>query len=381
MKQIEKNNIAVVTIVVLMISLVICASNVTLINSSAAGGGQNGDWIIDPDGSGDFLDIDDALENESVQDGHTLLLNDGDYFGPYTVNKEVTITVNADDEEYDATIKHNGLFLGEPTITLNADDSSIKNVAIRSDANYIIRISGEDVTISNVDIQGGASRMIDITSSAQSPLIEKCMLDGSSYEFSINSTYGIFSDNSNIAHIQANYFRNINYNSNSYAIYIDQTDYGNIIYNEITDCENGIKIISTYDLDIYYNNIFLNTGYGIYCYGTSSIPTGAHQIDNNDFTSNGNYAVFLGDYCNGSSLELNNFIQNKESGNYSQGYDEYFNDNDWDVYTNGNHWDEDDFDDNYGYPYKYYVDGENNYDDYPEESPYGRDTGPSSCPW
>ena len=95
-------------------------------------------WIVDWQGGGDFIMIQEAIDDDSVENGDTIEVWDGEYTENIEVHKELKIIGNGSD---DTTINGNDLNFA---ISIIADNVAISEFTITNANNTIILIDDSD---------------------------------------------------------------------------------------------------------------------------------------------------------------------------------------------------------------------------------------------
>ena len=260
---------------------------------------QQNTWIVDDDGDGNFTQIQEAIDNESVKDGDTILVYNGTYQGNIQITKQLKI------EGIKTEYPPDNNPIAEPFIDGDAFDvvvqikiSKVKFSGFKMEGGFFegIQISDNNdnvIILNNTLISCGARGIFIYERSNNNIISGNTILNSKDHgirlDYSNNNT---ISDNTIIGHnysgIYLDYYcRNNNIYNNKIkdchiALYIEGYSHYNTMYwNNITNCDVGIhmedsnyNIISQNsfkncsiflskcdEIQIYYNNFFDIVGF------------------------------------------------------------------------------------------------------------------------
>lgn len=188
-------------------------------------------WIVDDEGDGDFMSIQDAIDNPDVETGDTIFVFGGTYFENVVIDKQLNFI--GKDKEYEF-----GSDTGKPIIDGNAQDN-------------VVLIKADNVKISGFIIQNSGTQY-------GTQYDELIMCNGIKLESNQNNIFnnifqnnleglGIYSSNNNT--ISNNIF-NINIDN---GLGIDNSYYNRIYDN--TFIYDGILVWEAYQNYIFNNTI------------------------------------------------------------------------------------------------------------------------------
>jgi parallel beta-helix repeat protein len=279
---------------------------------------QSNTWIVDDDGDGNFTQIQEAIDNESVQDYDTILVYNGTYQGNIQITKKLKIE---------------GMKTEYPP-----DNNPIAEPFINGDTfDDVVQIKISEVIFSGFKLEGGLFEGIQISDNKDNVIISNNTLiscgtrgifiyEGSNNNIISGNTilnsqdHGIRLDHSNNNTISDNMIIGHNYS----GIYLEYYCRNNNIYNnKIMDCHIALYIegYSHYN-NIYWNNI-TNCDVGIHMEVSDY-----NIISQNSFE---NCSIFLSE-CNKIQIYYNNFFNVKGFSNLGFFYDS-------DIKWQSNYWD------------------------------------------
>jgi parallel beta-helix repeat protein len=253
-------------------------------------------WIVDDDGDGNFSQIQEAINNESVKNGDIILVYNGTYLGDIQITKQLKIKGMR--TEYPPT--------GSPTpkpiidgggfysvVEINIDEVIFSGFTLLDSIFDGIRISdniGNIVISDNTLIECGA-RGIDIYHGSNNNIISGNTIIHS-------EDHGIRLQSSQNNTISYNTIINHDYS----AIYLySSCRYNNIYNNKIMDFHLGLYMEESHFNNIYWNNI---------TNGNLSLleDSNKNEISQNTFK---NCSIFFR-YSFGNQIYHNNFFNLKK---------------------------------------------------------------------
>jgi len=270
-------------------------------------------WVVDDEGDGDFTSIQEAIDNDSVQDDDTIEVYSGTYIENVVVDKSINLV--GKEEEY----LPNGNDTGKPVI----NGSGGTNVV------YII-VNG--VTISNFNITNAVGNLTDYGVGIKVISdYNKILMN----EIRNNEQLGIYSNN--------NYENNISFNTisdNVIGIYCREISGSKIYNNSISGNEVGVLLEGGDDIDVRKNiinncksltistegtgivlicvtgvivieNRLNHNELGIACSGNTGTFASSIVIVQNIFSHND--LGFMSEFCLALSLVFNDFLYNNLS--------------------------------------------------------------------
>jgi parallel beta-helix repeat protein len=314
--------------------------------------------------------VQEAINDNDVQDGDIVYVYNGSYYEGITVNKSVSLF---GEDKGQVTIQSMG------TVVDIISDSMCMDGFTVAGGNTDVLINGADnCTITNC-IVSDSFNGIKINSGSDNNTISQCNFTNNSYGVFISgsynwigsqsmeqlwdncyfnlNTYGIYIDNSNDnmivgCNINATpdpsslgitygiclddsenntiIFCNVSKASNGYGIYLDDSNQNYICHNLIFENDHGVFLSSSSDNRVAMNNISNNDISGVFIIMMSSSNNSVHW---NDFIRNG-HGIYpqafddgSGNHWNTSGNETLNYISAGE-GNYWSDYNGVDNDGD-----------------------------------------------------
>jgi parallel beta-helix repeat protein len=236
-------------------------------------------WTVDNEGDGDFLTIQDAIDDSGVLNGDIIEVYSGTYNEDIDVYKELII------EGIDSELL-NGSDTGMPVIDANGQDHVIRISKFIDEIIENVEISGFIVQNSGM---GNAGILIDY---ARNIKINDNILQINYFGVSIERVDTVIVVSNEII-------------DNNVGISIENSDNNDFVDNTISNSsEYGVRLERTQTTDVTQNTISNTGDIGIYLLRAS-----ANEITSNDFINNNNHATFLNcfNYWRGNSWDDNSF--------------------------------------------------------------------------
>ncbi len=264
---------------------------------SSLGLGGSGTIIVDKNGGGDYTTIQGAINASS--DGDTIRIWDGTYTENVVVNKSVTIEANSS-AVLDGSDSGHGMWINVSNVTIQ--NLSVTNCTSSEDGIFYsgIYVYNSSCTLENVTLDNVTVNDSDVgvyTNNIAHSDITNCNLSN-------NGVLGIYLINTNYCNISYNEINGTTTASGGpvggSAVYFENSGYNNVFENIV--CNNtmtGFYVSGATGNNI-YNNTFWNDG--VQLTGTS-LTHHIHTIENN--TVNGDELRYYKD-TSGMVLDENN---------------------------------------------------------------------------
>ena len=230
-------------------------------------------WIVSQDGSGDFNTIQEAILNDSVSAGDTILVRKGTYIENLVINKSISLV----GESVDETIINSYTSTGTATISIEADEVSIINFTITSSGlvSSAVSVLGYRKTIiSHNKIINNNDGIIFAFSSEN-------VVFANTFDGNKNTGISFYLSTNNT--VSGNTFKNNNYA----GIYFYSSNGNNIYHNNFYDAipvrSDAANILNSWD----YNgegNYWSNYNGTDFYRGTFQNETGSDGIGDEPFT-------------------------------------------------------------------------------------------------
>ena len=294
--------------------------------------------IVDQSGSGDYIRIQDAIDNSS--DGDTIYVHSGNYTEQLVINKSISLIGIGNPLLYH--VEKDSI-----NILISCDNVILKNISIinsNEGRSKGILIKANNISIDNIDC---LSRNGIVVENVESISISNCRLNTSLCSIELSGTKNIFiSDNTIInfvdmsskiylgssinAYISSNIFIGGYYPQGSWAALISNQNSINVTISNhfISNCSNAIS-----GGNVVKNNVFYKCGYvgaGGEAYNNTFIKIGEVSISEAYDNTFKNCSLISAHGSNGANIYHNNFSYNnigikvKGSDNYVKIHDNSF---------------------------------------------------------
>ena len=286
------------------------------------------DWAVlseakvhNTDTNKDFPSIQAAIDDTDTLDGHTITIDDGMLSENAVIHKSVTITSSSGDRS-------------KTTITAKS--------LLRS----VLRVSAENVTITDLTITDAFSILTAGIwfQAADNGTVANCTLTGNVFGILLNATdnvvirdvlsensVGILLRNSDSNHIIGNTITD----TMGYGIWLDKGSDGNQIeLNNVSECgdegiriyfsdsntireneiagndNDGISVMGSRNCVIEENHIQNNEGHGIYIF----LGTTGTRVENNELAGNTGDGIIIAEYSHENSILNNTITGSRKNG-------------------------------------------------------------------
>jgi len=301
-------------------------------------------WIVSQDGSGEFDNIQDAIDNPNLEQGDRILVRSGIYEinNQITISGKINLTLEGENK-YDTIIRSTNPNSNFALVISRPVSNPIPH------GNIIIRnFNFQNFTKGNILVSGDF--ISSIGTSADYVQIENNIFDLASYSPNSNliKDAGVFFEVTSHDTFIHNKFINVPGNLGHEAVlvniaaFIYQHDYNTIKYNYFKSGEDSINFqLSDGEGNVVSNNYF---AYGKITDGTSQIKNLPNYIFNNEFVGIEHLGVIIDTHVGmwhvpSSPIQMyHNNLYNYDwylaslSGNYNDNYWDKYNESENDIY-------------------------------------------------